>query len=396
MVPRTVFTGDNLDVLRGLDSHSADLIYLDPPFCSNVTYSAPLGSEAAGAAFKDTWTLSDLDEAEVGLLAEKEPDLADYIRAARLVHGDSMMSYLTMMATRLIEMRRVLKRKGSIYLHCDSTAGHYLKVLMDSIYGKDLFRNEIVWCYTGPSAAKSHFPRKHDTILFYAGAGAEFHRDAVRIPYKAKFTAARGVHGANRGAASEERHNKGKVPTSWWADGNISNVSGWRNERTGYPTQKPVDLLRRIIRASSEPGDLVLDPFCGCATTCVAAEKEERDWIGIDLSPKAVELVKARMERELGLFALGVIHRTDTPVRSDIGRQPPYRTRKRELYGAQFGDCAGCGSHFEFKNLTVDHIVPQAAGGGDNIDNLQLLCGWCNSTKGTGTMAALKAKLAER
>ena len=142
---RTIWTGDNLEILRGLNSASVDLIYLDPPFNSNRNYAAPVGSAAAGAAFKDTWTLSDLDVAWMGLIADEQPAMYQVLdTAAGLSHGKGMQSYLCMMAVRLLEMRRVLKDTGSIYLHCDPTASHYLKLLMDSIYGQ-AFRNEIIW-----------------------------------------------------------------------------------------------------------------------------------------------------------------------------------------------------------------------------------------------------------
>ena len=140
---RTVWTGDNLDILRGLNSETVDLIYLDPPFNSNQDYAAPVGSKAAGAAFKDTWTLSDLDVAWMGLVAEEQPAVASLLATTGEVHGKGMQSYLTMMAVRLLEMRRVLKDTGSIYLHCDTTASHYLKALMDAIFGRRRFRNEI-------------------------------------------------------------------------------------------------------------------------------------------------------------------------------------------------------------------------------------------------------------
>ena len=142
---KTIWTGDNLDILRGLNSASVDLIYLDPPFNSNRNYAAPVGSAAAGAAFKDTWTLSDLDTAWMGLVADQQPALYQALAAAGLTHGKGMQSYLCMMAVRLLEMRRVLKDTGSIYLHCDPTASHYLKLLMDSIYGARNFRSEIIW-----------------------------------------------------------------------------------------------------------------------------------------------------------------------------------------------------------------------------------------------------------
>lgn len=174
-----------------------------------------------------------------------------------------------------------------------------------------------------------------------------------------------------------------------WTD--IQPVLG--NEKTGYPTQKPLALLERIIKASSKEGDMVLDPFCGCATTCVAAERLNRQWIGIDISEKAVQLVKMRLEKELGMF-YDVAHRTDIPKRSE--KLPNYTTHKHQLYGKQEGVCNGCKSHFPFRNMTVDHIVPQKHGGTDHEDNLQLLCGACNSTKGTGTQAELIAKLKEQ
>ena len=142
---KTIWTGDNLDILRGMNSECVDLIYLDPPFNSNQNYAAPVGSAAAGAAFKDTWTLSDLDVAWMGLIADEQPATAHVLKTAGLTHGKGMQSYLTMMAVRLMEMHRVLKPTGSIYLHCDDAAGHYLKLLMDSIFGASCYRNHLVW-----------------------------------------------------------------------------------------------------------------------------------------------------------------------------------------------------------------------------------------------------------
>ena len=167
---RTIWTGDNLEILRGLNSTSVDLIYLDPPFNSNRNYAAPVGSAAAGAAFKDTWTLSDLDVAWMGLIADEQPAMYQVLQTAGLTHGKGMQSYLCMMAVRLLEMRRVLKDTGSIYLHCDPTASHYLKTLMDSIYGQGNFRSEIIWKRTnahsdGRQGRKQH-GRIHDIMLF--------------------------------------------------------------------------------------------------------------------------------------------------------------------------------------------------------------------------------------
>ena len=149
---RTVWTGDNLDILRGVNSECVDLIYLDPPFNSNRNYAAPIGSEAAGARFKDTWHLDDVDEAWLGEIADREPGLWKVISAAG-VHSDGMKSYSVMMGVRLLELRRVLKPTGSIYLHCDPTANAYLRMLMDAVFGKESFRNEIIWWYKGNADA---------------------------------------------------------------------------------------------------------------------------------------------------------------------------------------------------------------------------------------------------
>ena len=172
---RTLWTGDNLDFMRGMNSESVDLIYLDPPFDSNRDYGAPIGSEAAGAAFKDTWTLDDVDEAWHGEVADREPTIYAIIDAAGYAHGKGMKSYLIMMAVRLMEMKRLLKDTGSIYLHCDATANHYLKMLMDAIFGKDNFRNEIIWKRRYGAFSNVHKSKKFgsstDTILFYAMSG---------------------------------------------------------------------------------------------------------------------------------------------------------------------------------------------------------------------------------
>ena len=178
-----------------------------------------------------------------------------------------------------------------------------------------------------------------------------------------------------------------------WSD--IPIASG--KERTGYRTQKPLPLLRRIIEASSNEGDMVLDPFCGCATACVAAEQLERQWAGIDVSPKAAELVRSRLQREVGMFWQGA-HREDMPQRTDLGPIPAYNSQenRERLYGRQGGYCNGCQTHFTPRNLAVDHIVPQSKGGGHHIDNLQLLCPACNSAKGSGSHAQLIARLTEQ
>ena len=172
---RTMWTGDNLDVMRGLNSETVDLIYLDPPFNSNRDYAAPIGSKAAGAAFKDTWTLSDVDEAWHGEIAESQPALYSIVDAAGLAHGKGMKAYLVMMAVRLLEMRRLLKPTGSIYLHCDPTASHYLKLLMDTTFGADNFQNELAWKRTSSHSDAKRYASVSDRLLFYAFKGATWH-----------------------------------------------------------------------------------------------------------------------------------------------------------------------------------------------------------------------------
>ena len=452
---KTVWTGDNLDILRGLNSACIDLIYLDPPFNSNRNYAAPVGSAAAGAAFKDTWTLSDLDVAWMGLIADEQPAMYQVLQTAGLTHGRGMQSYLCMMAVRLLEMRRVLKDSGSIYLHCDPTASHYLKLLMDSIYDQSNFRSEIIWKRTSAHSdtrqGRKQYGRVRDVLLFYTKSNdwawnpiyTDYDPEYVERSYKYidpetnrryRLDNLTGPGGAAKGNPqyevmgvtrywrySQERMQElinagrvvqrrpGAVPAykryldempgvplqDLWAD--ISPLQAQSKERIGYPTQKPLALLERIIRASSNEGDVVLDPFCGCATACVAAENLGRRWIGIDISPKAVELVNMRLQQTMGeLFHNRLVTaRTDIPRRTDIDAPIPYRQNRHVLFGQQEGRCNGCRSAFEFRHLEVDHIIPQSRGGTDHLENLQLLCAHCNRVKGDRPQEELLARLRE-
>ena len=447
---RTLWTGDNLDIMRGLNSESVDLIYLDPPFNSNRDYSSPIGSEAAGAAFKDTWTLNDVDLAWHGLIAEEHPGLYGAIDAAGVSHGKGMKSYLIMMAVRLLEMRRVLKPTGSIYLHCDPTANHYLKQVMDSVFGSGNFRSEITWKRTNAKGlAFKGYPNNADLLLYYSktdkftwnrpfrphdqsyvdkfykyvepetgrrytlGDLTNPNHDRPNLTYEFlgvnrvwRWTRERMQAAYEQGLIVQQR--PGAVPRlkryldempgnpvdTIWDD--IKPVQAGSSEQVGYPTQKPIALLERIIQASSNEGDVVLDPFCGCATALIATEKLERQWIGIDLSPVARTLVQRRMAKELGFDSLGVIYREDIPRRTDIEKPPHYKTQKQTLFGVQEGICAGCKISFPFRNFTIDHIVPRVRGGTDHVDNLQLLCNACNSLKGTKTQAEFMAALSSR
>ncbi len=397
---QTIWTGDNLPILRGMNSESVDLIYLDPPFNSKANYAAPIGSKAAGAAFKDTWTLSDVDAEWINLIEAKHPALYRVLLAAMT---SSDKSYLAYMAARLLELRRVLKPTGSIYLHCDPTMSHYLKLVMDAVFGRRNFRNEIVWCYEVGGRSKKRFSSKHDAILFYVrGDDSKFNADAVRLPRRNTHmkieTDAKGQKWQIKMDAKTRKVYRypidaGALCPDWWAG--IQQLNRSDKERVSYPTQKPLKLLDRIIRASSNEGDVVLDPFAGCATACVSAEAGHREWVGIDISPKAAELVRQRMRDELGMFYQGA-HRTDVPPRTDLGRLPKYSSpqNRKRLYGEQGGNCAGCATHFEPRHFHVDHIIARAKGGTDHIENLQLLCGSCNGIKSDRGMEYLRAKLA--
>ncbi len=388
-----------MPILRGMDTESIDLIYLDPPFNSNKSYSAPVGSEAAGAAFKDAWTLDDVDEAWLEFIKSHYPKLQKMITAAGDIGGKGDKSYLIYMAVRLLEMRRILKPTGSIYLHCDPKMSHSLKLVIDIIFSKDNFRNEIIWSYRTGGSAKKHFSKKHDTILFYSKNSDYVFNTLKEKSYTKSKNKKPGIVNYGGGYAQFHSDENGVYTMVNMRDvWDISYINSQSNERTGYPTQKPLKLLDRIIRASSNENDIVLDPFCGCATTCVSAEMLKRRWIGIDVSEKAVELVKKRLRKELAIGSEEsptlfhkVINRTDIPARSIAAKRS--RNIKTILYGEQKGNCNGCGHHFYLRNMQIDHIVPKAHGGQDEDNNLQLLCGACNSTKGTGTMAELLSRL---
>ena len=395
---KTIFTGDNLPIMRGINSASVDLIYLDPPFNSKANYAAPIGSKAAGAEFKDTWTLSDVDNAWLDLIEGKYPALNRVIHAA-MTNSDK--SYLIYMAVRLLEMHRILKDTGSIYLHCDTTMSHYLKLVMDAIFGRKNFRNEVVWCYEGRELRKSSYNLKHDILLFYSkGQRIVFNWQAIGSPLKKSSEKALRRFVDENGNAYLLRYKNGGgfapkykegtddvyrqyvpevVPPRDWVHIDVAR----KKERTGYPTQKPLALLDRIIKASSNKSDVVFDPFCGCATTCVAADRLQRKWIGIDISEKAAELVVERIKADQGLFQ-NIINRKDIPKRTDLGNILRYNHPKNKtlLYGEQSGDCNGCGTHFEKRNFEIDHIIAKEVGGTDHIENLQLLCNNCNRIKG--------------
>lgn len=402
---QTMWTGDNLPIMRGMNTASVDLIYLDPPFNSKANYAAPIGSKAAGAAFKDTWDLSDIDLAWLLDFEKNHPDIVKVINAT-LVESDK--AYLVYMAPRLLEMHRILKPTGSIYLHCDPTMSHYLKLLMDAIFGRRNLRREVIWYNRDSSGYKSqgnNWARGHDTILYYIrSADFVFNKQHKPLSDRTIKRYDKVDEEGNRYKVYNDKSGnvrhvylneaRGVSMSSVWDDVPSFQTVNNTGELVNYPTQKPLALLDRIIKASSNEGDMILDPFCGCATACVSAHNHNRQWAGIDISSKAYTLVQERIETGGGMF-YSLNQRFDIPARTDLGRLPRYNCKenKQKLYGEQDGNCNGCREHFKSVNLTVDHIIARKVGGTDHISNLQLLCGHCNSVKGSFGMEYLLWKL---
>ncbi|MGI9338157.1 MAG: DNA methyltransferase, partial [Gammaproteobacteria bacterium] len=398
--PRVIFTGDNLPVLRGMNSDSVDLIYLDPPFNSGKQWANPV--EAAGrramAEFKDTWETSDIHIDERYVLGLEYPAAVDAIDALAAVNGDSWKAYLIYMGARLVEMRRILKPHGSIYYHCDPTMSHGVKLLMDAIFGGENFRNEIVWGYRTGGSSKKWFGRKHDIILFYSRSHQWRFNPQPEKSYTKSKNRKPGIVNYGGGNAEFFKDEGGiynivNMRDIW----DIPYIGSTDKERTGYPTQKPLALLERIIKASSNEGDIVLDPFCGCATTCLAAGRLGRHWIGVDLSEQAASLVVGRLRKEndrtLVSAANEVWHIRKAPQRTDLPKRTKDGVLKPILHRRQGGKCEGCERKVEADLMDFDHIIAKSRGGQDIDDNLQLLCRTCNVWKGDKGMDALHKKV---
>ena len=330
---RTIFCHDNLEILQGINSSCVDLIYLDPPFNTNKKFSAPIGSSAEGADFPDIFREKDVKDEWLQSIKEDYDGLYQFLDGVKNLsnivsdrknkHYLYNYCYLSYMAIRLIECHRILKDTGSIYLHCDNTMGHYLKILLDIIFGEKNFRNSIIWYYSDtPGRPKKDFSRKHDIVLRYSKTDVFcFDRESVAIPIK-KESVERYKYKRKLGGKSYLGGSLFKNPDDVWS---ISSIKKNTKQSTGYPTQKPLKLLERIIKASSNEGDFVLDPFCGCATTCVAAEKLGRKWAGIDVSYKAYELVKQRIKNEV-LGKIDYDNNTSKSIEINDTTTPPKRT----------------------------------------------------------------------
>lgn len=359
MTQNTLYYGDNLTILREhVPTASVDLIYLDPPFNSNRSYNVLFkdesgkDSEAQLTAFDDTWHWNKAaEETYYELVHEASPRVADMVGALRkFIGANQMMAYLVMMAARLVELHRVLKPTGSLYLHCDPTASHYLKIVLDTIFGPESFRNELVWQRTSSHSDAKRFGAVHDTILFYTkspsswvwnkqylprdvaalkthdlahdtdgriyrldnmsaagpGPARQFGDRVIEPPIGAhwrfsqekidQLLAAGRIVFTRNGTPRYKRYldeTPGPTAQDIWTD--ISPINAAAAERLGYPTQKPLALLERIISASSNPGDVILDPFCGCGTSIAAAQKLGRAWVGIDVTHLAIALQKYRL-----------------------------------------------------------------------------------------------------
>ena len=338
---RTIFCKDNLDILEGINSECIDLIYLDPPFNTQKIFTAPIGSTASGASFVDIFKEEDIKDDWLQTIKEDNEKLYNFLSGIKNIDGKKSYNYcyLVYIAIRLIECHRILKDTGSIYLHCDSTMNHYLKIVLDCIFGEKNFRNEVVWDRMAgvKGNAKNQFPKSKDCIFFYSKNlnSLSFKRlykplskNYIEKFYRYKDKEGRVYRKAGGGRPANYRYyldqSKGVPLTDLWCD--INNVQGSSKEHTGYPTQKPLKLLERIIKASSNEKDLVLDPFCGCATTCIAAEKLDRKWVGIDISIKAYELVKERIKKEVNPEQPSfsddkeVNFQMEAPLRTDDGK----------------------------------------------------------------------------
>lgn len=302
---RTLFFGDNLKIIQEkIPDESFDLIYLDPPFNSNRNYNVlfkegKIDSSAQIHAFEDTWEWTDTT---VSIFEElknnSNPQVSILINSLyEFIKDTPMMAYIVNMTARLIPLRRILKSTGTIYLHCDPTASHYLKIIMDVIFKKENFRNEIIWCYRGAGYPKEDFGRRHDTILRYSKTDEYiFNLDDVREPYagatQERFKHYVGNKRYGKDYGIQTLNPLGRHPDDWWE---IQPIAPSANERLGYPTQKPESLLEKIIKASSNEGSWVFDPFCGCGTTVAVAERLKRNWVGIDISMQAINVISKRM-----------------------------------------------------------------------------------------------------
>ncbi len=432
---------DNLPVLRGMNSDTVDLIATDAPFNIKRNRAGTAGFYVDNWKWGDTGTLPDQwkwNEVHPKWLEEIQDNhraLYHAIDAAKQCQGQDTSAFLCFLSVRLIEMHRILKPTGSLYLHCDTTASHYIKMCLDAIFGKKNFRNEIVWHYRRWTAASKRFQKMHDIILYYTKTDSytftkplqeysdeRYIENTVRGMVDGRLVRLRADDG---NYIKREKQKGGVLMHDVWSD--INFIAPTATERKGSPDQKPLALYERIIKASSNEGDLVLDPFCGCATTIIAANNLKRRWLGIDRRVDARYHIITRLmgidrkERErIEKYATDtawlekqaskydIHYQTDAPVRTDAPEtQPPELPTVNpsqlgplhshaEMHQAlvdEFGlKCWGCNFQAPDKRyLHLDHIIPKSEGGSNDIDNRALLCQPCNSKKSnTMSLTALR------
>ena len=460
---RTLYHSDNLPFLRGMNSETVDLVATDPPFNKSKDFHATPDSLAKGARFSDRWSWDkDVHPDWVDSIKDDWSGVWAVIEAARTAHGEDMAAFLCWLGVRVMELHRVLKPRGSLYLHIDHTAHAYAKALLDGVFGARNFRNAIVWRSTSAHSDSSRFGMNTETLLFYT-KGDTWIWNPLYEPYDEKYKArfrykdpdgrrwyddnltAKGLSGGGYEYAYKGKTELWRVPLATmeqldaegrlhftktggirckrylnempgrpvqqlWAD--IDPINSQATERTGYPTQKPLALYERVIKASSNPGDLVLDPFCGCATTPVAAERLGRQWVGMDIWDGALDIVKQRMQDNRQLLGdIPTIHYATTPpARTDTGQEsaptlvlklqipepPGPRMSHAEMRAVLIRNeglvCKGCLRKFDDERyLDLDHNVPRSDGGINHISNRMLLCGPCNRAKSnTLTLSGLR------
>ena len=385
MEKNTLYYGDCLDVMQEqLEENSVDLIYLDPPFNSKTNYNILYGSLTANGtpaqvrAFRDTWKwdIAAVERVQRMTNAIAHPAHNSVVGLHRALGDSGMVAYISYMAERLSVARQLLKSTGSLYIHCDPTASHYLKIVMDNIFGGKNFLNEIVWHYTGGGRSTRYFSRKHDIIFWYSKTEDShiFNIDDVRVPYSETSGYAKG--GITSKAGKHYTPNpKGTPIDSVW---DIPIINPMSKERLGYPTQKPMALLEKIIQASSREGDLILDPFCGCGTTIAAALKNHRQWIGIDISAFAIDLICRRRFKNTTISVRGIP--TDMYGARQLARSKPFDFETwavTRLPGVapnqkQVGDKGIDGrGQFLDKSNTKQILIVQVKGGKFNLKDLR-------------------------
>ncbi|WP_414572825.1 DNA methyltransferase [Nostoc sp. CCY 9925] len=323
-----LYYGDNLEVLRKyIRDESVDLCYIDPPFNSKRNYNQiynNIGTEdkAQAQAFVDTWEWNSIAEEGYCQILDNyqgkftSQSIALILGLKEVLGKGSLLAYLTSIILRVVEIHRVLKLTGSFYLHCDPTSSHYLKLIIDSVFCPNggNFLNEIVWCYRGGGTPKKDFGRRHDVILRYSKTSQYFfYTNEIRIPYQAEGIGRKdaSMWGKHKGTNKIYKPNPlGKVPEDWWL---INSLNANDPERLGYPTQKPEALLERIIKASSNQGDVILDAYCGCGTTVAVSQKLNRQWIGIDITYQSISLILKRLEDSHGSEVLSQIQLAGIP-----------------------------------------------------------------------------------